>query len=184
MIEFKRTITSIFIVPTLKIPPDRLLDNGFINGYIKDIQWEVDYGDCVYLLFRPKNLHKFQQFLDDEYERTPLLQEDYDILPDYIVLVYKLDTKYEKDFNLIKQGKYSKTSQEFQELFPKMKKITKDGKNTEIASLQNQIFNKSDTLKKYLEEELNIIITPNMEIWKDFNIEKESLNIEQIKAAA
>ena len=33
----KKNITSIFMVPTLKVPKDALMSNGFINGYTKDI---------------------------------------------------------------------------------------------------------------------------------------------------
>ena len=36
IMERKHTITSIFIVPTLSIGRDKLIDNGFVNGYIKD----------------------------------------------------------------------------------------------------------------------------------------------------
>ena len=35
--NLEKTITSIFMVPTLKIPKEQLLKNNFINGYIKDL---------------------------------------------------------------------------------------------------------------------------------------------------
>ena len=68
--EIKKTITSIFIVPTLSIGKEKLVDNGFINGYIKDGRREIQYNNAVYLLFKPENLDKFKDFLDEEYERT------------------------------------------------------------------------------------------------------------------
>ena len=67
--DIKKTITSIFIVPTLSIPKEKLADNGYINGYIKDGKREIQYENAVYLLFKPENLDKFRDFLDDEYER-------------------------------------------------------------------------------------------------------------------
>jgi hypothetical protein len=39
--ERKHTITSIFIVPTLSIGKEKLLDNGFVNGYIKDVKRDI-----------------------------------------------------------------------------------------------------------------------------------------------
>jgi hypothetical protein len=68
--DIKKTITSIFIVPTLSIGRERLLNNGYINGYIKDNRKDIQYDSCVYLLFKPKDLDKFRDFLDEEYERT------------------------------------------------------------------------------------------------------------------
>ena len=62
--ERKHTITSVFIVPTLSIGRDKLLDNGFINGYIKDVNRDIQYENAVYLLFKPKDLDRFRDFLD------------------------------------------------------------------------------------------------------------------------
>ena len=76
--ERKHTITSIFIVPTLSIGKDKLINNGFVNGYIKDGKRDVQYENAVYLLFKPKDLDKFREFLDGEYERTQSLIDDYD----------------------------------------------------------------------------------------------------------
>ena len=47
------------MVPTLKVPKDALKENGFINGYVKDGSREVQYENCIYLLFQPKDLDKF-----------------------------------------------------------------------------------------------------------------------------
>ena len=54
--EIKKTITSIFMVPTLDIPKNSLKDNNFINGYVKDKNKEEHYEDAIYLLFKPKNV--------------------------------------------------------------------------------------------------------------------------------
>ena len=67
--ERKHTITSIFIVPTLSIGKEKLLDNGFVNGYIKDGRRDAQYENAVYLLFKPKDLDKFREFLDKEEKR-------------------------------------------------------------------------------------------------------------------
>ena len=169
------------MVPTLKIHRDVLADNGFINGYCSDATGDVQYENVVYLLFKPTNLDKFRKFVDDERDRTSSLIDDYDYEGKYVVLVYQLDTKYNQDFNLIKQGRYSKTSSEFQSLFPKTVKVFKNGVYKDEISLQYRIFNKTDDLKNYWEDRLGVDFDESMELWNGWNEETESLDIEKIK---
>lgn len=179
--EIKKTITSIFMVPTLKIPKDALKDNGFINGYVKDGNREMQYENCIYLLFHPNDLDKFREFLDSEYERTKDIIDDYDYNKGYVVVVYQLDTNFAKDFKLIKKGKYSKTSAAFQALFPKVIKIKKNGLHKDEISLQYRIFNRTEDLIKFWEEKLGVEFEDDQEVWHGFEEENEVLNIEKIK---
>ena len=94
-----------------------------MNGYIKDGKRDAQYENAVYLLFKPSDLDKFRLFLDGEYERTKSIIDDYDYEDGYVVVVYEINPKLKDDIDLIKQGKYSKTSQKFQEIFPKVVKI-------------------------------------------------------------
>ncbi len=100
--EIKKTITTIFMVPTLKINRDVLKDNGFINGYVKDVRKDVQYENCIYLLFKPEDIDRFKDFLDEEYERTKSIIDDYDYENGYVVLVYQLDGKFKRDFQFVK----------------------------------------------------------------------------------
>jgi hypothetical protein len=179
--EVKKTITSIFIVPTLGIDKENLNANGFINGYIKDDRKDVQYENAVYLLFHPKDLYKFKSFLDEEYERTKNILDDYDYEDGYIVVVYLLNPDYTKDYQLVKQGKYSKTSKEFQTLFPKIIKIVKNGLRKDEISLQYRVFNKTEDLKKFWEDKLDVTFDQENEIWHGFVEEKEVLNLDKIK---
>jgi hypothetical protein len=183
--EIKKTITSIFMVPTLKVPKDALKSNGFINAYIKDADKDVQYEDSIYLLFKPENLDKFREFLDSEYERTKAVIEDYDYEDGYVVVVYQLNKKYKKDFMLVKEGKYSKTSDEFQKLFPKIVKIFRNGLNKDEISLQYRIFNKNEDLVEFWEEKLGIqlqsVIGKDFEVWEGWDELKEVLEINKIK---
>ena len=52
--EVKKNITSIFMVPTLRVPKDALRGNGFINAYVKDSRREDVYKESIYLLFKPE----------------------------------------------------------------------------------------------------------------------------------
>lgn len=179
--ELKKTITSIFMVPTLKIGKEKLTENNFINAYSKDASKDVQYNNAVYLLFHPKNLDKFREFLDDQYEKTKSIIDDYDYEGGFVVVVYQLDKKFSKDFNLIKQGKYSKTSREFQALFPKIVKIKKNGRQKDELSLQYRVFNQTEDLREYWEEKLDVQFDDDMEVWQGWIEEKEILFIDKLK---
>lgn len=178
--KLERTITSIFIVPTLKIGRERLLGNGYINGYAKDGKKDVQYEDCTYLLFQPSDLDKFKMFLDEEYKRTKAIVDDYDYEGGYVVLVYELDKKWEKDFHLIRQGKYSKTSDEFKELFSKTVKLVRNGLRRDEVSLQHRIFRKATDLREFWEEKLGVEFDDDMEVWQGWIEENETLDIDLI----
>lgn len=169
------------MVPTLKVPKDALKDNGFINGYVKDGSREVQYENCIYLLFQPADLDKFREFLDSEYERTKDLIDDYDYEKGYVVVVYQLDKKFAKDFDLVKRGKYSKTSSAFQALFPKVIKIKKNGLHKDEISLQYRVFNRTEDLIKFWEEKLGVEFEDDQEVWHGFQEDNEILNIEKLK---
>ena len=183
--EIKKNITSIFMVPTLKVPKDTLKQNGFINAYIKDDRKEDSYKESIYLLFKPTDLDKFREFLDNEYERTKSIIEDYDYEDGYVVVVYQLNNKYRGDFKLITEGKYSKTSKDFQKMFPKIVKIVKNGLNRDELSLQYRIFNKSEDLVEFWEEKLGIdlknIMGNDFEVWEGWDEAKEILKLNKIK---
>jgi hypothetical protein len=180
--ETKKTVTAIFMVPPLKIGRDSLKKMGFINAFVGDNDRDIQYGNAVYLLFKPKNLKEFKEFLDEEYERTNNIIDDYDYDGGFVVVVYKLDSRFIKDYNLVKKGKYSKTSGLFQQEFSKSVKIdTSDGVKEEI-SLQYRIFNKTQDLKDFWEKKLGISFEPDQEVWPGFDEEKEVLTISKLES--
>jgi hypothetical protein len=179
--ELKKTITSIFMVPTLSINRDKLKENEFVNAYVNDERRDVQYENSIYLLFCPKDLDKFKEFLDGEYERTTAIIDDYDYEDGFVVIVYELNKRFNKDFNLIKQGMYSKTSKEFQSMFPKIIKIKRNGLHKDEISLQYRVFNKTEDLRKYWEEKIGVDFDETMEVWQGFIEENETLNLDKIK---
>jgi hypothetical protein len=181
MAEIKKTITTIFMVPTLKINREHLYKNGFINAYVKDCVKDVQYENCVYLLFKPEDVDMFKDFLETEYERTKSVIDDYDYEDGYVVVVYELDKKYKKDFDLVKTGKYSKTSKEFQSLFPKLVKINYNGRSKDEISLQYRVFNHTEDLVQFWENKLDVKFDEDQELWHAFIEEDETLNLSKIK---
>lgn len=177
----KKNITSIFFVPTLKIGREKLTKNGYINGYQRDKSLDHHYEGCIYILFKPDDIDLFRMFLDDEYERTKAIVDDYDYEGGYVVVVYQLDPKFKRDFELIKKGRYSKTSPEFQSMFPKVVKVKMHGISKDEISLQYRVFNKTDDLRQYWEEKLDVEFDDKMEVWSIYQEENEILDIEKIK---
>lgn len=179
--SIKKNITSIFFMPTLKIPNDWRDKHNFINGYIEDLGKEIPYEDSIYLLFKPEDIDNFREFLNEEYERTRNIIDDYDYEGGFVVVVYKLNPKFKKDFELIKLGKYSKTSIEFQEQFPKSKKIWTGNSYRDEVSIHYRIFNRAQDLIKFWENRIGIEFTKEMEVWDGFFPENEILDINKIK---
>jgi hypothetical protein len=179
--ERKHTITSIFIVPTFSIGKEKLLDNGFVNGYIKDNKRDIQYENAVYLLFKPEDLDKFRDFLDGEYEKTKSIIDDYDYEDGYVVVVYEINPKLKKDIELIKQGKYSQTSPAFQGIFPKVVQIRKNGLRRDEISLQYRVFNKTEDLVQFWEDKLGVDLPEDVEVWHGFFDDFETLDLDKIK---
>src|SRR5690606_38338771 len=118
-----------FMVKPLNLGSETLNKIGFINAFIKELDYDCVYEDCVYLLFKPSDMDIFREFLTNEYDERGCVVDDYDYDGGYVVVVYKLDPKFKEDYDLIRQGLYSKTSIEFQNLFPKVMKVVINAKH-------------------------------------------------------
>lgn len=170
------------MVPTLGINSEDLARNGFIDGYIKDETNDMQYKNVVYLLFKPDDMDVFDRFVQSEFERTKQLIDDYDYTEGYTVLIYQLNHKFDNDFKLVKESRYSKTSEEFQRQFPRVKKIKlPNGRRMDELSLQYRIFNKTGDLVEFWEKQFEMTFSEDMEVWYGFFEEREILNINKIK---
>jgi hypothetical protein len=181
MVKLKKTVSTIFLLPTLKIPKEDIKKNGFINAYSFDSEKEIQYEDCIYVLFKPDDLDYFRDFLERERERTSNIVEDYDYEDGFIVVVYKLNPEFKRDFNLVRKGKYSKTSKRYKELFPKTVLVESGNFTKNETSLQHRIFDRSFDLIEFWETKLAMRFTDDMELWEGFHAEKETLIINKIR---
>lgn len=175
----KRTTNSIFMTPTLGIDLDILNRNGYINSYGVDGMRFEQYEDAVYLLFKPTNFIAFTSFVEREYTRGIII-DDYDYEEGHVVLVYQLSPAYKSDFDLVRKGKYSETSNIFQELFKEEITIELNGKSTKEKSFQNLIFYRSKKLRDYWEEKTGFVIPNDKEVWPIYDINDETLNYDRI----
>lgn len=175
----EKTVTTIFMVPTLDIGRDSLLKNNFVNAYSEDTDCNIDYINVVFLLFKPNDLQQFKEFLENEYLNNKEIVEDYDYDEGYVVVIYRLDNRYIKDFDLIREGKYSKTSKEFQALFPETVKNVTTG--LDEPSIQHLIFNKDPKLIQFWEDVTGTpgLSSRGMEVWTRFIPHNETLYIKE-----
>lgn len=169
------------MVPTLGISRETLKENGFINAYEYDDGRDILYPDAIYLLFKPDNFQSFRAFLQEEYERTTNIIDDYDYGKGFVIVVYKLNKKYLDDFKLIKKGQYSHTSKGFQSLFSKTTKILKNTKMVEEISLQFRIFNKTKDLFEFWEDKLGVKLGEDQEVWEVYDSEREILTPKKLE---
>lgn len=178
-------ISRIFMLPTVvSTPVEDLINIGLVNTYLRDGERDIQYENSLHLLFKPKNTDKFTWWLDREYQNNPAIIDDYNYSGEYIIVVYKLNPSFEKDFQLVKEGKYSKTSPEFRKLFPKVIKIVKNGRHFDELSLQYRIFNKTNDLVEYWENEFNVSFGDEMEVWRKMNEEEETISHKKLKEYA
>jgi hypothetical protein len=178
--DIKPTVSKIFFIYPLKIPAEHLVDNNLLNAYSHDSMNDHSYEDAVYLLFKPSNMDRFREFLDSEYERSDNILEDYDY-GKFVVVVYKMDSKYNDDYALIREGRYSKASLAFQKEFPRIKKIIIKGLHKDELSLQFRIFNKTGDLIDFWEDKFGMKFDDNQELWEGYNKEKETLTEEVLR---
>lgn len=141
------TATNLFVVPTLGIERSRLRENGLINAYIDDVDREIKFERAVYLLFRPQEKGKFEEFLEYARKKATVIEEyDYGNL---VMVVFQYSKKWEEDIKIVMTGKFSETSYMFKE---NILKETGDGNLT----VQHQIFKKVPNLETYWKEQYGL----------------------------
>ena len=181
----KSTLTTILLLPAIGMSRRALLKYGFINAYLADIDSEIEYKDCVYILFKPDSIDRFESFFMREKESKNFVTQ-YDYEGGYIVLVYSILDKFKADYNLGLDGIYSKFSNEYKETFPKFVKVvnSETGILESQISLQFHIINRSIALRNMWEEEFKVKfkdLGEDMEVWGRYDIHHETLDIEQIR---
>lgn len=171
-----KTVTCLFMLPTLKLGKTNLVDNGFINAYVIDAQRETQYENSIYVVFKPRNTHRFNSFLNELYDSGKAI-DDYDYDGGIVVVVCKLNPDLNSDFELVRKGAYSKTSEKFQNLFAK---LINPGTAREEFSMQYRIFNKAKDVKIYWENRMGVVLDDNSEVWTGFFLEYETFNLRQV----
>lgn len=174
------TVSNLFLVPILKIGRGKLQNLGFINSYLfNDEDPDEIYPDnSIHLLFCPKSTEKFNDFMLAERDSENDVIEERDYPGGFILVTYRLPKRFEKDYALIWDGKYSKTSEEYQSCIPAMVKYTKkNGVSVTDMTLQHMVFKKYEPLRRNWEQEFNVQMDDEQELWTKPTIESETFKL-------
>ena len=100
MINLKKTVTSIFIIPTI-ISRDKLIDNNFINGYIQNVPNQVlenlvNFSDQP-ITTQPTQDTQYEVMLKytDSTEAVTWLLQEHGTFKRYTLGIHSLDATFE-----------------------------------------------------------------------------------------
>lgn len=174
---FKYNCSALFLLkPTIGINFGILASEfGMINSYLRDKAREDLEGNLLFVLFKPIDFDNFEWFLEQQTEKAENFIEDYDYAGGYVVMVYRIPDVLKPDFELFKQGKYSKFSKLIKNCYEREVKAFLKPQQ----SFQWDVFTKAESLKRELEEFLDTTFEKSAELWTMMDEEKELLDIQQ-----
>ncbi len=158
-------------------------DFGLVNCYIKDADRETVIDRPILLLFRPKNVAVFNNFVERCAADDPDFREDYDYPGGLVVMVFEFPEKYKADYDVIIKGQYSKVGAPYIDLFPERDNrflSKKDGKP--MPHITYSILTKAKWLRRERAKDLLYDEWPDdWELWEMFDEEKETLTIKKLE---
>ena len=181
MAKLKYTKTATFLFPLLDIPKTIfncniknsfgkiMMTNRFINAYTSDCNVDNYKEGFVFILMSAYQDLNFECFYDtmtafdnyiDDYERG-----------DHIVMIFSIIEKFQLDYTLIMQGKYSEISSEAKKAILQNNFFSPNNGQPSTIPL---ILNKSEALKKGWEERLKVNLL-DQEVWSILMPEDEEL---------
>lgn len=177
--EFRSwTISNLFMVPLLKIGRKQLKSLGLVNSYLFNGEDPEAYPNAIHLLFRPEKIERFNNFIADERDAGKPIIGERDYEGGLVMITYVLPSKYEKDYELIWEGRYSETSKDYRKDIPSVVQfVKKTGIKASDMTLQHMIFNKYAPLKRYWEEQLGVELDEDAELWSKPSIETETFKL-------
>ena len=151
--------TSLFILPMFDLSyKERPLSIFLRNAFIDDLELEHNIDSGVFLLLKcPTERDSLWKKLENVLSKHPNYITDYYIgredKSDLIMYVLQIPKKYENDFTLFKQSRYSQMSDEYKKLFPRyVQTASGQKKESQIWG----VLNKSEDLKdKIVKEFIN-----------------------------
>jgi len=170
--------TSEFLTPLLGISKEvfyavpknnfgnRVFNTRYINAYLRDTFIDDYREGHIFILHRNYQDSKYSQF-DANIRNYPNFVKSYEICNSkFGVKIFKIPDTYLKDYNYIKNGKYSKISDNTLELI--MENTYGDDKT---AIKVRQIVKKSPILKEAIENRLTVTLKKEEELWGKFTQE-------------
>lgn len=178
---FYHNISTLFLLPLLN-PKFNWIYLKENYGFITSFKWKKDEKIVqeLYLIFKNSELYKL--FYNKYYD---FIVEEEDV-KNYIVCTMNIDDKWKEDLSKILQGKYSKTSEEFKNLFKKEMMYTHtDDQSIFFENIVYLILNRDIKMINIIEKKFQLELTledfnNNMELWTLMNEENETLDFDNI----
>ena len=169
----KPTKTVDFILPLTGFSK-KSFQPYLVNAYLGDVDFpdeDKDFLDIFILLKYSKDISYYN--LEKELEKDEYFKTSYSLFNgSYIMFVFILNPKFEKDFNKFLKGKYSELSQ------PAKIHIMRDRSSTSPLPF---ILRKDKEYRKCLENKLNAVLPPDSEVWSIMEYDKELFDREEFK---
>ncbi len=176
------TDTTRFLVPAVGLKVTYLKhEHGFIDAYLKDPTAPRYHEFSLYLLFKPDNWEKFQDFVTAEYCRTAFSIDDYCYEDGYGVIVYGFPDCWQHEYDLFLEGKFSYFRKKYLNLLPQEEYLEDTHGPFSQPSIQYHVCNRTKILKNHWERVIGEKIDGESELWSVPKMENETLNIEEIK---
>ncbi len=172
------TRTSQFLLPALKLDNKLLMKFGFINAYIKDVDYDKEIDKCLFLLFNVPEKYNLE-FGEFVLNKEGQLQDEY-TSEGYIVLVFDFPKKWSEEWDRFLESKYSKFSSEYKGLFSKQAKEVEKHYINSVASYSHQVVTKDPDLRRILMDALDEYIDKDVELCNIISMERETLDISKI----
>lgn len=182
--QVKKNKTTLFLLPILGLDWIDLVNNGFVNAFLGDDEYEIICDNHLFLLFNPlKFTVAFENFCQ-KLRSNPLFSLEYDC-PNYeegkVMFVFGIPSEYQHILPNFKRGEYSKMDKRFvNKFFPKFI----DGK----VSIRWKVFYKDPSLRAFWEEKLSnkvgseeslVSLDDNVELWDIPEAKEEIINFKQ-----
>lgn len=166
LISYKRNHTTQYILPCLNITKEKLFFNSFfINAYLDlDSKFSLN-GKFIYLVYRYIRGDEFRQ-VENFIKTYPNYYKTIDISSNLVSYAFEIPNQYWNDIDLFLKGDYSKISNNL-----KIKIAHMNG----LDSVANNVVTKNPSYIKSIENYLDVIIPPEMELEKKPNISDEIL---------
>lgn len=146
------TKTTSYIAPMVKEDLTVFLDHGFINCYLGDNGYGINYPNHLYLRVSPKEFSDDFRATTEKIRNSPAYVADYDLPDREVMFVFKIDEDYLNNLKEFKKGKYSKIDKAYVE-----KAFKKDSK-------RYKILNQDPDYRATLEESLSVVLPENAEL--------------------
>lgn len=188
----EENVSTIMLLPVLKLDKSQLdsfYKFGFKNTYLFCSKLTYSF-NVIYIVFQPLEFsYPFYVFLSRMAQNKNFL-EAYDIGYKKVLMVYKIPRKFDADYRLFLEGKYSMLSDAYKMCFTlERAKRSKNGhliRNSKGEIVKDyteffHIFNRTQKLKDYYRKNLHLDVTfhfdlpDKLELFDIVNKKKEAL---------